>query len=933
VAGTPPASTTALKNSNEDMKNYQIANKRLCNFTFWGIAAILFALVSGPTAKAASAGAIDPGFLAPEILGPGTVRAVVRQPDGKLLIGGQFLQIDGVLRKNIARVNSDGTLDPTFNPGAGAEGGFLPKVAALLLQNDGKVIVGGSFSTFNGVARTNLVRLASDGSIDASFFGSVNGEVKAIVPLAGGKFMIGGYFSLINGSSRKCIARLNSDGTLDTSFNAGSILYGNSYTGVKVIAVQVDGKLIIAGDFSTVAGIARPAIARLLADGALDTTFAPQGDGYIYSMALQSDNKILIGGGFNSFGGTYRGRLARLNSDGSVDLSFNQTVAPNGSVEVIALASNGSVLVGGYFPSSPLSGLRGFARLTSTGSLDPQFEAGPIYRFEDRVYAIATEPDGRLLIGGTFQRYNGVDRAGIARLQTNGVVETAFQVRTEAPGEVTRVALQADGKLIIAGNFFKVGGLQRNRIARLYTDGTFDPGFDTGAGPDDFVNALEVQPDGKIILGGDFTTISGIQRPRLARLNADGSLDQGFGTSNGANATVRTIVLQPDGGILVGGSFSNYAGAGVPSLIRTTPSGLIDPSFFASAVRGWVSSLALQSDGKVVVGGLSLRSQGENLLRMNNDGNVDNTLSVGTNINSSVNVVALDSSGRILIGGYFEIVGGIPRYHFARLFQNGVLDQTFVVSNANTYSVPRVVIPLADGRTILGGELYLIGNRTFRGIGRILSDGSPDPDFNPGTGSDTANINSAVIQPDDKIIVGGKFQVFGGQPRSGLARLFGRRSDGPPGLLVQPVGQMLLAGSNLVLSASAEGALPLQYQWQFNGTNIAGATNSMLTLLAIQLSSSGTYRVQVSNTSGSTMSSEVSIVVLPADPLIGIQMYAGLTIFGFTNRTYRIEAADVVAPEQWATITNLVLPYTPYLFIDGATPMHQQRFYRARLLP
>jgi len=203
-----------------------------------------------------------------------------------------------------------GTLDTTFDPGAGTNG----EASAVAIQpSDGQVLVGGDFATVDGSTHNRLARLDTNGSVDSPFTPDVNGPVLAIAVQPDNKILIGGAFTMTNGTARNHIARLNANGTLDTGFDRGA----GASNAVDAIALQPNGKIGIGGRFTTVAGTGRSRIARLNANGALDTGFDP-GDGAsytVYAVTPQPDGKVLIGGGFQSVGGVSRNRIARLWGD------------------------------------------------------------------------------------------------------------------------------------------------------------------------------------------------------------------------------------------------------------------------------------------------------------------------------------------------------------------------------------------------------------------------------------------------------------------------------------------------------------------------------------------------------------------------------------------------------------------------------------------
>jgi len=156
-----------------------------------------------------------------------------------------------------------------------------------------------------------------------------------------------------------------------------------------------------------------------------------------------------------------------------------------------------------------------------------------------------------VLLGGNFTTIAGVSRNRIARLNSDGSLDTGFNPGTGANNNVWALAVQFDGKVLVGGEFTTMDGVSRNRIVRLNSDGSLDTGFNPGTGANGIVLALAQQPNGKVLIGGAFTTIAGVSRNYIARLNADGSLDTTFESSSGPNLQVNTMALQSDGKVLV----------------------------------------------------------------------------------------------------------------------------------------------------------------------------------------------------------------------------------------------------------------------------------------------------------------------------------------------------------------------------------------------
>ncbi len=235
------------------------------------------------------------------------------------------------------------------------------------------------------------------------------------------------------------------------------------------------------------------------------------------------------------------------------------------------------------------------------GTIDPNFSLGTGFTgtgiTQARVEIINQQTDGKLLVGGWFTSYNENPASRIARLNLDGTIDSGFNTGTGFTGfspYVKAIALQPDGKIVVGGNFTAFNGTNRHRIARLNSDGTLDTGFNPLTGLNSDVNAIAIQSDGKIVIGGIFTLYDwlnsdGISRPKIAILNADGSLDTsfdpqaGFGTSIGSQERVTKIIVQPDGKILTCGQFEQFNGTTRFMVARLNENGTLDNSFDAGA--------------------------------------------------------------------------------------------------------------------------------------------------------------------------------------------------------------------------------------------------------------------------------------------------------------------------------------------------------------
>ena len=345
--------------------------------------------------------------------------------------------------------------------------------------------------------------------------------------------------------------------------------------------------------------------------GSLDTAYSAQAqaDDVVYSLALMPDGRLVAAGAFSFMNGIKRLHLARLKESGSLDPTFNADAGPDGPIRAIAVQPDGKLVLGGLFGSVNGTNRQNIARLAIDGSLDASFN--PSYGADNPVYAVALQPeDDKILVGGLFSKYAGVSSPGIARLNTNGTLDLSFAVGSGANGAVYALALQTDGKVLIGGDFTQFNGQPAVRLVRLNRDGTRDTSFSVGSGFDAAVRALLVQPDGRLVVGGSFTNINGTNFNRLVRLRLDGSVDGSFlhqaggAALVGGDGAVYVLAAQADGRILVGGDFTRFNGVTRGRLTRLTVDGATDPSInFGDGANDFVYAIAVQQDRNILIGG------------------------------------------------------------------------------------------------------------------------------------------------------------------------------------------------------------------------------------------------------------------------------------------------------------------------------------------
>lgn len=365
-------------------------------------------------------GTLDPGFAT----GTGAedaVQALALQPDGKIIAAGLFFNINGTANsRGIARLNSNGSVDGTFNPGTSVDYG----ISSVAVQPDGKILLAGGFTLYQGVSRRGIARINDNGTLDATFNpgNGVNQIINGIARQSDGKILITGAFTTYDGVARNGVARLNMDGTLDTTFNPGT---GLDFAGQSVV-VQTNGSILVAGGFLNYNGVQRRGVVRILANGDRDETFNP-GVGVnnqVLAVRLQPDGKVLIGGDFTAYASVGRNRIARLNSDATLDTSFNPGFGANATVRSIEIQPNGKILVAGAFTFFNGTTRNRVARLLPNGALDTAFNPGT--GANNLAQCLAVQPDGKVVLGGTFTLFNATASARLARLLINDPIQTPF---------------------------------------------------------------------------------------------------------------------------------------------------------------------------------------------------------------------------------------------------------------------------------------------------------------------------------------------------------------------------------------------------------------------------------------------------------------------------------------------------------------------------
>ncbi len=726
-----------------------------------------------------------------------TIYAFAERPDGGVYIGGSFTNFAGEVRTRLALINADGELDPDYAPELNGT------VLSMALQEDGKLIIGGTFSVVNEETQVYLARLNEDGSLDTSYDPQPNSSVATMWLESDGSLTVGGSFTTwwpnydadaddaddYESVSQPYLARINTDGTVNENWTPS---IGGS---VAAMARQPDGKIVLGGSFTYIGAEVRYYLGRITADGEVDETFDPSPDSSVTSIAIQEDGDIVFGGSFTTLqlddgegddddeddetdDDAQRVYIARVHADGSLDTGYVPLF--DNTVRSLLLLPDGDLLVGGdfrrYYADEEAYSESCFSliRLNEDGT---RHDADNEWETNGEVYVLATMSDGDVMVGGSFETaysFNGESirvNPSVLRYDPDAGLELGWAVHSQVSADryVGALTVQRSGNVLAAGQFAEIGGFEANNIARFTPEGKVDSTFTLRANAP--VNALVDR-----IETGIWDTL----RSNLAWIGADSADLEGgdYSTLDDLVGSIRCLVREPSGAILIGGLFSNSEGTSGPNLVRYLPDGTFDASFRPNP-NSTVQDVAVLDDGSLIVVGDFTTMGGVDrpyIAKLAADGTLDTTFVPVPS--SSVNTVVVQSDGKLLIGGDFvywqeddgegddddgdEATDDDTRQpYFARLKTNGGIDRTFLpLVNDNV----NAIVIAANGDITIGGDFTAVTGYdedttayTRPYLARMSSAGIVDEDFNP---SPNGAVNALALLDDGRLVMGGEFYLF-----------------------------------------------------------------------------------------------------------------------------------------------------------------------------
>lgn len=868
-----------------------------------------------------SAGVLDSTFTATGIgtgggFNPGAVYSINPRPDGTVLVGYRSV-ISGSSTNVFQRLLGTGAVDSSFTPPA-LSPVLSGSVEQSLVLPDGRIVIVGNFNQ-------RILILGANGGIDSSFNLSHVPNASVLgVALADERLLVWGSFSQVGGLDSRGFARYFLDGTLDTAVRFGAGADGV----VSALLVDADGNYLLGGSFSNVGPVFRSRLALILAGppsavfasispavvenaGPLTLTVRRLGapDGEVSIDWATADGTAVAGNDYHAAAGT----LVWADGDAD-DKTINVALIDNALVETsrtfaIAFSNPVGPIIGGpsatvsildddtpvEFTSQPQSVVvyAGSPITLTASATSPSAISYQWYLNDDPVdgatassYTVAA---GTAADAGTYflratNAAGSVDSApaDVVVLPEPAAVATDFSFGPTLNGNPEAIIPLPGGGALVGGSFTQVNGSTTRRyLIRVDANGALDANFT--AVPNGNVLAGLRMPDGRILVAGDFTQISGTNAPRIAMINENGALDAAFmaNLGTGANSSVNTLALTPQGRIVVGGAFSSVnSGSGTAYAAVINPDGTRDIAF-SSLASSTVTAAAVQPDGKILLGGVFTYDSASRFVRVTPTGARDASFGAVISGSPTIRRIAVREDGTIFLAGQF-FISSVNRSLISFTSSGAGPTADFAGSNG-------LDIAFLPGTS--GDRLHLRG---------------ASPDYLWITSTDTAaastfnsslNFNNSVtamaLESGGAIWAGGAFTQFRGAPANRVVRLNGL----PTRLAItsQPGLTSVDPGATINLSVGVTSLTTPSYQWYLDGValnddaRISGATTATLTITGATAADEGEYTVEVVNATASKTSAPIPVYVT-GEPRI-VAMTADFT--ALTGNTVIIEAAVV----------------------------------------
>ena len=666
------------------------------------------------------------------------VTAVASDGSGGWYIGGYFSSVAGVAINNLAHIESDGSVDETWNPN--------PNDQIYSISVSGSdIYVAGTFGTIGGQSRFGIAKLNNtNGNADATWDPDPDDYVTGVV-VSGSDVYAFGDFTAIGGQSKNYLAKLNNtNGNADATWNPAP---DSTVADVKVSGSDV----YVAGIFGSIGGQSRVGVAKLNnTNGNADATWNPNSDGSVNSIAI-SGSDIYVSGNFSDIGGQARNRLAKLNNtNGNADVTWDPAASGFDDGMYAIAVSGTSVYAVGDFTSIGGQSRFGIAKLNnSNGNADSSWNASPdAYVTDIAVY------NSDIYVSGGFSTIGGTSRQHLAAIDLSTNELTSWNPAPNGSG-VTDIAVSGSD-IYAAGNFTTIGGQSRAGLAKLNnTNGNADASWDPS--PNGTVRDIAIS-DSDIYVGGSFTTIGGQSRNRIAKISLTDNPTGLADASWNPNSSSAVYVITVSGSyIYVGGVFATIGGDSRNGLARLLSDGTADPDWEAATMTGLdeygnpivqveIRDIKISGDNVYIAGAFSVIG-GVSINRLARLSTDDASLDSTWNPNPNSHVYSIAFSGQsVVVGGNFTTIGGQSRTYLAKLNNtNGNADSAWSASLSSYVNS----VAIYEYSVLVGGNFSTHFKRfdfptvSFASSTSSGDEGSASPSFvvNLSTASD---VNTAV---------------------------------------------------------------------------------------------------------------------------------------------------------------------------------------------
>jgi hypothetical protein len=691
-----------------------------------------------------------------DLIGNGRVWAMLRQPDGSLIIGGDFQSINGIPRRNLARLLPAGTLDMAWDPS--------PDNWAMTLARapNGDIYVGGYFHNIGGFERPGFARLdAATGAVDAGWVPAVADSVVSVVVDSDGSVLAIPFGS----SNSATIVKLSgSDGS--------GLPWAHAFERADYLVLDGHGALYSAArqfDFDFPGSTYRTTITkRVAASGEPDAQWSanlPGPPDAMLEALVVDDNAVYVGGSFG---------LRKFSAATGQDVAgWN---APSARIAAVAIDGPGHLIVGGSFESIHGQPRSHLARVSSTTGLPtPAWNASA----DGPVDQIRIDSDGSVEIGGYFQSVNQQQRIGFAQLLADTTLEPS-RTDVESPAKAYVVVAQDDGGVVVGGPFHRVGTSAHRNILRLHANGTLDDAWTPSLPSMPWI--LAAAPDGSVYAAMN-RWIGDAQDPsyasRLARIDGKGHLAPAWSVT--ADDWIHAMKVASDGSVFVGGAFATIAGMHRQALAKIdSKSGIPFPAWDAQIDCCAVRALATDSTDDLFIGGTfqSVGGQSHPYIAKVSAATAITDEQWHPAINGYVYAFARDAAGPLYVGGSFWSVGDVPNLHVAKVMPDGTgalvpgWHPTFCAGNSFNWMYYAVSSLAVDGNgTVYAGGYFCGAPGSYqyeRGLARLSGEsGLIDESWAPLPWY--AQPYSIAVSQSGAVHVAGNFEQAGGLPRSGIA--------------------------------------------------------------------------------------------------------------------------------------------------------------------